>query len=102
MAVGEVQSLATFPKPGISSTGGVGIEEMKLARKERQEQAMEAYTKRRGYLNVEIELRTGHAARSFKQLLELNDSGVRACCARLRAPPARAPIWPRSWIAAVA
>ncbi|KAJ1617982.1 hypothetical protein T492DRAFT_892796, partial [Pavlovales sp. CCMP2436] len=38
MAVGEVQSLATILQLAMSSTGGVGVEEMKLARKERQEQ----------------------------------------------------------------
>jgi len=76
MAVGEVQSLATILQLAMSSTGGVGVEEMKLARKERQEQACEAYNKRKGYLNVEVELRTGQAARSFKQLLSLNDSEI--------------------------
>jgi hypothetical protein len=85
VATGEVQSLATNPKAGVSTTGGVGIEEMKLARKERQEQAFEAYAKRKGYLDVEIELRTGQAARSFKQLLELNDAGTRASAPRSHA-----------------
>lgn len=77
VAEGEVQSLATLPQPGTSSTGGVGIREMKLGRKERQEQALEAYNKRKGYLDLEIEQRTGQAARAFKQLLALNDSGAR-------------------------
>ena len=75
-AVGEVQTLPTHGKLrlGVSSTNHAGLKEMLIGRKARHEEAIEAYKKRVGQMDVELEARTGHVARSFKQLMALNDA----------------------------
>ena len=75
-AVGEVQTLPTHGKLrlGVSSTNHAGLKEMLIGRKARHEEAIESYKKRVGQMDVELEARTGHVARSFKQLMALNDA----------------------------
>ena len=79
VAVGEVQTLPTHGKLqlGVSSTNHSGLKEMLIARKARHEQAFEVYKKRTGQLEVELEARTAHVARSFKQLMALNDAELK-------------------------
>ena len=79
VAVGEVQTLPTHGKLhlGVSSTNHAGLKEMLISRKARHEQAFEAYKKRTGQLEVELEARTAHVARSFKQLMALNDAELK-------------------------
>ena len=79
IAVGEVQTLPTHGKLqlGVSSTNHSGLKEMLIARKARHEQAFEVYKKRTGQLEVELEARTAHVARSFKQLMALNDAELK-------------------------
>ena len=79
VAVGEVQTLPTHGKMqlGVSSTNHSGLKEMLISRKARHEHAFEAYKKKTGELNVELEARTAHVARSFKQLMALNDAELK-------------------------
>ena len=79
VAVGEVQTLPTHGKLqlGVSSTNHSGLKEMLIARKARHEQTFEVYKKRTGQLEVELEARTAHVARSFKQLMALNDAELK-------------------------
>ena len=99
-AVGEVQTLPAYAKLAlaVSSTDHQGVKELALNRKSKHETAIEAYDAlfrtlehfranlhhptprshryhlRLSTMEVELEARTGHAARGFKQLLALNDA----------------------------
>lgn len=78
-AIGESQTLQTHGKmiPATSSTDHAGMKEMLICRKARHEDAIEAFKKRMGLMEVELEARTGYVARSFKQLMSLNDAELK-------------------------
>ena len=60
VAVGEVQTLPNHGKMQLatSSTNHAGVKEMSISRKARHENAIEAFKKRAGQMDVELEART--------------------------------------------
>ena len=80
VAMGEVQTLPAYGKMHLarSSTDHAGIKEMQIARKSKHEVAIAAYGKRVSQIEVELEVRTGHAGRGFKKLLTLNDEELQS------------------------
>eukprot|EP00900_Chrysochromulina_parva_P001466 jgi/Chrpa1/1131/Chrysochromulina_OHIO_Genome00014633-RA len=80
VAIGESQTLQNHGKmmPAVSSTNHAGMKEMLIARKARHENAIEAFKKRMGSMEVELEARTGAVARSFKALMVLNDAELKS------------------------